>query len=114
MRTHDQFDGQLIPPSDVVVCKYVLADFGHVVGVLNTQFLHTFLIATCSREGAGLSEPGEGSGEGRRGPTLEGQLHSVVLIQQLNDHRLHPPSHARAVPTATHGLSLVQHTMAWP
>ena len=48
--TYDEFDGERIPPGDVIVREDVLGHFGHVLRVLLPQDLHPFLVAiyTCT------------------------------------------------------------------
>ena len=43
--TYDEFDGECIPPGDVIVREDVLGHFGHVLRMLLPQDLYPFLIA---------------------------------------------------------------------
>ena len=63
--TNNEFYGQLVPPCYIVVSEDILGNLLHVLGVLLPQNLDPVLVAL-----------------------LEGLLHSTVLLQQLQDHRL--------------------------
>ena len=43
---YNEFDGECVPSSDVVVREDVLSYFGHVFGVLLSQLLYSLLITT--------------------------------------------------------------------
>ena len=84
--THNKFDGQLIPPCDVIMSKDIRSHLSHVFRVLFTKDLHASLVAP-----------------------LKGLLYAMVIFQHVQDDGLGTPSHSLSIP----GKECTEKVIGW-